>query len=311
MNTSMDLSLFTKEIILHVQSRMGEHFHISSTTVKKNNGIILTGIIIREKDSNLSPTIYLNEFFSCYQNGMDLQQIADRICDAYQSNDIGSNVDLSGFINYETAKRKIAFKLIDYEKNRELLADVPHKIFMNLAMVFYYLVTESPFFGSASVLIRNSHLAGWKVHTETLYQNAMISTPLLLPAKLQNIEEMMEKLTCGRNEEEVPFPEAELSTGQNQIPMYVLTNKKNVHGAACIFYPGLLKKVAEKLKSDLVILPSSVHEVILLTDRDHTAKEELYQMVCEINKTQVDAMEVLSDAVYFYDKVEDRLSRIC
>ncbi len=311
MNTSMDLSLFTKEIILKVQSRMGERYTVSSTTVKKNNGIELTGIIIREKDSNLSPTIYMNDFFGLYQNGMDLHQIADRICEVFKSNDIGKDVDLSGFINYETAKRKIAFKLVDYEKNRELLADVPHKIFMNLAMVYYYLVTESPFFGSASVLIRNSHVKKWKITPEILYQNAMISTPLLLPAKLLNIEEMVNKLVCSDPEEERKIIEEELSFMQGQIPMYVLTNKKNVHGAACLFYPGLLKKLAEKLNSNFVILPSSVHEVILLTDRDNTTKEELFRMVCEINRTQVDEMEVLSDAVYFYDKVSDHLSRIC
>mgnify|MGYP003298337860 CR=1 FL=1 len=145
---AMDLSLFTKEIILHVQSRMGEHFHISSTTVKKNNGIILTGIIIREKDSNLSPTIYLNEFFSCYQNGMDLQQIADRICDAYQSNDIGSNVDLSGFINYETAKRMHGVELID------ISIDKVCKYYENSYndYIFYYILVYVVELGSGLVI---------------------------------------------------------------------------------------------------------------------------------------------------------------
>ena len=311
MNTSMNLSLFTEEIILKLQKRMGEAYHVSSTKVKKNNGVELTGVIIKEKDSNLSPTIYMNDFIGFYQEGMALNQIADRICEVFRSNDIGNQVDMSEFINYETAKRKIAFKLIDFEKNRELLTDVPYKIFMNLAMVFYYVVTESPFFGSASVLIRNSHIRAWKITTEYLYQNAMISTPLLLPAKLMNIEEMVDKLAGEVDGREKSPAQEELSVRPGQIPMYVLTNKKNVHGAACLFYPGLLPKLAEKLKSNLTILPSSVHEVILLTDRDRTPKEELYQMVCEINRTQVDEMEVLSDAVYFYDKVRDHLSRIC
>ena len=93
----------------------------------------------------------------------------------------------------------------------------------------------------------------------------------------------------------------------DEFGMYVLSNSSKVFGAASILYPDVLKNFAEKLDRDLYILPSSVHEVILLPKRSETEWETLQEMVKEVNATQLEEVEILSDSVYSYTKKDDCL----
>ena len=104
---------------------------------------------------------------------------------------------------------------------------------------------------------------------------------------------------------------ADMENDEDRIPMYVLSNKQKLQGAACMFYPDILKNFAEEKNSDLYILPSSIHEVILLPAVGDLEKEGLLEMVTEINKTQVQECDVLADSVYYYNRKLQQLERLC
>lgn len=328
MNTSMSLSLFTTAITCKMQKRMGEDYRVLSSLVKKNNGIELTGVIIKEKGCNTSPTIYINDFYEEYKRGTDLEAIVEELCNIFFQNHYAGSVDLSDFSVYEKARKQIVFKVINYEKNWELLKEVPHKVFYNLAIVFYYMVSQKPFEGKASILIYHSHLKSWGISEEELYRCAMQNAPVLLPARIDNIEDVMiglleSGLSSGDEKERVTLEEVgrenmemllnqlrtDAEKAKNQIPMYVLSNRRKILGAACMLYPGILKKFADIKESNLYILPSSIHEVILLPENENVNSESLLEMVVEINRTQVEESEVLADSVYFYDRNTDKLER--
>ncbi len=313
MDTSMSLSFFTTTIMQKMQNQLGERFTVLSSTVKKNNAVELVGIVIREQGCNTSPTIYINDFYEEYKKGTAIETIVEKLYEIYERNHLVKSVDLSGFTDYEQAKKHIAFKVINYEKNWELLKEVPHKVIYNLAIVFYYTVTEEPFDGKATILIHHSHLEHWKISEEELYRNAMINAPVMLPAKVENIENVMIKLLGknSRKEQEEILEFFGETDKEDKFPMYVLSNRKRILGAACMFYPGVLKNFANKKQTNFYILPSSVHEVILLPETYSSDKRFLLEMVTEINRTQVEETEVLADAVYFYDRICDKMERIC
>ncbi len=313
MDTSMSLSFFTTTIMQKMQNQLGERFTVLSSTVKKNNAVELVGIVIREQGCNTSPTIYINDFYEEYKKGTAIEAIVEKLYEIYERNHLVKSVDLSGFTDYEQAKKHIAFKVINYEKNWELLKEVPHKVIFNLAIVFYYTVTEKPFDGKATILIHHSHLEHWKISEEELYRNAMINAPVMLPAKVENIENVMIKLLGknSRKEQEEILEFFGETDKEDKFPMYVLSNRKRILGAACMFYPGVLKNFANKKQTNFFILPSSVHEVILLPETYSSDKRFLLEMVTEINRTQVEETEVLADAVYFYDRICDKMERIC
>lgn len=92
--------------------------------------------------------------------------------------------------------------------------------------------------------------------------------------------------------------------------MYVLSNKSRVDGAACMLYPNLIQDFAEAIQSSFYIIPSSIHELLLLPTRHLEESQEIKSMIREINDTQVSAEEILSYSLYLYDKEERRILKI-
>lgn len=334
MITFMDFKLFTTSVISCLQEKVGSDIKVFSTSVKKNNGIELTGIIWEEKECNTSPAVYIDEFYEEYKKGVAMEEIVEAVYDIFQKHRFSKSVNLPHFMDYEKAKSNIAFKLVNYEKNWELLKEVPHKVFFNLAVIFYYAVQEAPFYGKASILIQNEHLENWGIDGEKLFQNAIENTPKLFPPQIENIENvMLSLLESGLKKESIKGKEEnsvlsalmgdkwvadqlmrlskELSNTAPELSMYVLSNEQKLQGAACMLYPDVLKNFAKEKESDLFILPSSIHEVILLPVSETMNKEAYLDMVMEINRTQVEECEVLADSVYYFKRDTGRIERIC
>ena len=89
--------------------------------------------------------------------------------------------------------------------------------------------------------------------------------------------------------------------------MYVLTNKQKMFGAGVIFYPGILELIESILGDHFYILPSSVHECILVPDQGQYSRIELKRMVKEVNDSQVEDEEILSYEIYYYDCKKEAL----
>ena len=320
MNTSIDFTSFTQKILEILRKKLGADYTVFSHCVRKNNGMELTGIVAKYTGRTTYPTIYIN---SLYRDGITEEEIveaADTLYEEFLASEFEKDVDLSDFVTFDKAKERLAFKLIHAEKNKELLKDVPHRLFHNLAIVFYYVVKEPPFYGKASILVRDSYKKRWGISTDELMELALKNTPALLPGVINDMEEVMREIIAEniKNDlkEESFFDEKLLEElisqmsekpEKKKIPMYVLTNKQKLYGAACMLYPGVLKNFAEKMKQDFYILPSSVHEVILVPANAGTDQQSLREIVTDINRTQVAADEVLADSVYFYSRSRDKV----
>lgn len=296
----MEFTNFTTLVQREVEKRAGENYRVKLNDVMKNNGVVLRGITLMQDDSNISPTIYLNPYYDAYENGdTTLGTVIDEVIDTYERNKINRSIDMKFFLNYETVKSRIIFKLINTEKNRELLRDVPYIPFHDLAIVFQCLVSEERF-GNASILIHNVHLQLWKVNARELYECALENTPLLQGYELADMNTVLEEMKAlgGIDAEEI-------EDMQQEVPMYVLSNKSRINGASCILYKDILKDFAMVVDKDLYVLPSSIHEVILLPSDGTQESEQLKEMVREINQSQVEKEEVLSDSVYYYRRSDD------
>ena len=296
----MEFTNFTTLVQREVEKRAGENYRVKLNDVMKNNGVVLRGITLMQDDSNISPTIYLNPYYDAYENGdTTLGTVIDEVIDTYESNKINRSIDMKFFLNYETVKSRIIFKLINTEKNRELLRDVPYIPFHDLSIVFQCLVSEERF-GNASILIHNVHLQLWKVNARELYECALENTPLLQGYELADMNTVLEEMKAlgGIDDEEI-------EDMQQEVPMYVLSNKSRINGASCILYKDILKDFAMVVDKDLYVLPSSIHEVILLPSDGTQESEQLKEMVREINQSQVEKEEVLSDSVYYYRRSDD------
>lgn len=287
----MNFEEFTNTIIEHVSNRLDD-VTVKCQPVRKNNGVELHGLLFLDK-GNISPTIYIDTFYSQYETGRPLADIMDDIIIMYQDNKSNEVVDISFFTDFEKVKTKIICSLVNYELNEELLKDIPHYRFLDLVIIFKVYI-DSFVDGIATILIRNKHLDIWNVSKETLKNLAIPNTPRILPYELSNMGTILNELLESEGED---FNELNL-----EIPMYVLSNKVHMYGAVSLLYEDILKELSNKLNSDLYILPSSIHELILIPVSSRMDEEEFSQMVKEVNATQLSKDEILSDHVYYYNR---------
>ena len=293
----MEYREFLENVRKEVESRYDSNVSVTLNHVMKNNGTELDGITIMEKDENIAPTIYINSFYDRYREGVSLKAVVSEIIRIYNQNKNSININADYFENYENVRKTIVYKLVNYQKNKKLLEDVPYKRVLDLAVVFYCLIEQRKGV-SATALIHNEHLRIWNVTEDEIYNDALKNTPVLLAGSIVPMSKILSEIAGTApvdNDEKVCE-----YTGEDIL--YVLTNSSRVNGAACILYDNLLKKFANDVHSDLYILPSSVHEVIIVPKKNAFDKSELADMVREVNEQGVSQDEILSDNVYEYNR---------
>lgn len=297
-----------KEVAEVISSKYGvERIHVG--TQKKNNGLILTGITIFG-DSNASPVVYINEFV---KDGMDVSEMADTVYELYQTHkktaDGFKNIggDLS---NYEFCKNKLGIKIVNAERNASLLNEAPHKLVEDLA-VLYQIIFEEDGVGLSTILIKNEMLIIWGIEQDQLDKDAMENSLKIQGFKLQPMSEVMREIITGEHDIDVdPLEVMQMiedieEDGEN---MFVLSNTSKINGAVAFLYDGVLEKFAEKFKSDLFVIPSSVHELLIMPANFGSNAEALREMVIEVNATQLEPEDFLSDNVYFYNLKEKKFA---
>ena len=274
----MNYTEFMNAMLCEIRGQVDAQVRTELYTVTKNNGTRRTGILFKQEDSNLAPTIYLEEFYQKYLKGQQVPDLADSICSIYQEIRVKKTCDCQNLFDFNHVKEHIVYKLIRRDANEELLKQIPYEPFLDLAVV-YYIQIDNTRFGSAAIQIRNEHLRYWRVEKEEISCLAEKNTPRIYPVQIRQI---------------VRF-------------MYVATNEQCSLGAAVMRYPDFREKVRGMIRGDFYILPSSIHEVILVPESFGLEPERMQEMVKEINQTGVAPEEVLSDSVYYFDGEEIRI----
>lgn len=295
----MSFEEFTENVLKEIRVRADGAFQIRRHDVTKNNNVKLTGIAVMKEGADIGPCLYLDELFREYESdGMKFDEIVDEVYRRilkHKDDDV-SGVDISGFLNWETVRGNVYAKLINTEQNKEQLEKIPHRIFMDLAVAYYAVVRNYAQEEVGTVLICNEHMEKWGQEEENLYQTAMVNMRADGDSDLTNIETVVRHILP-----EITFPD------ENGNDMYILTNCRKRFGAAEILDKKTLRMVADQVGDGFIVLPSSVHETIILPPKDKTEYERLAEMVREVNDTQVDAEERLSYHVYVYSRDEEAL----
>lgn len=293
----MEFNVFVENIVNLLQQKMGHEYDISVTRVTKNNDIELTGVILMKASDNISPTIYLEGLYAEYQDGTAMEELAEKVIAFYEEKMPDDGLDMDFFQDFELVKGRIFYKLVSFEKNTRLLEKIPYYRWNDLALIFYYAMEDEKI-GRASITIHHHHLEMWEQSSDALYAVARENMKKHMPELLVSMKDLLEEMAGLHLGEDMP------------LPMYVLTNQDKVYGAAAMLYSEQMKELAEKWQSDLLILPSSIHEVLLLPDDGQNEYAFYRQMVEEVNTTQVEPEEVLSYSLYRYCREKAEIEEI-
>lgn len=300
----MNYETFCTQVQLRVQEMKGEDVCVCIQKTLKNNGQEFMSLMIKDGKLDVIPTLYLESFYRQYECGTCFEDVLEKILAVYEEYQWQGNLDFSFFFDFEQAKGRIVYKLINQKQNEKLLSKIPWFPVLDLAMVFYCLLPEEMEV-KATIPIDHGHLQMWNVEPEVLYEAAYENTPKLLPFNIEPIRNVLERLV---EEAEGRVSENLLEEVEDNIynlqeengGMYVLGNKNRIFGAACILYPEVLRNFAKEKGKNLFILPSSIHEVLLVPDDGGFSIPEFKRLVREVNRTHVEWEERLSDSVYYY-----------
>ncbi len=288
---------FVAQVCRGIEERAQEGVRVDVNRILKNNLDPVDGLTILHDGENVAQAIWLGPLYRRHEYGVPADRIAEEIWEYHEQSSRPGRCDLSFYTDFAQVRDRIVCKLIHRGMNEALLGEVPHREFLDLAVVYYYKV-EDPRFGNASILVKKDHLKLWQTDAGTLDAFAVKNTPRLLPCVFTDIVEMMEQMGEG---------DTELCLSQ-EIPMFVLTNQEKTFGAATLLFPEVLEQVESRLHGDFFILPSSIHECIVIPALEGIKPSSLHEMVQEINQEHVVREEQLGSSVYVYRHRDRKVS---
>ncbi|MBR5508995.1 MAG: hypothetical protein IKV59_02970 [Lachnospiraceae bacterium] len=273
-------------------------------TNTKNNGVKMESLVIMREGQNAAPTIYTDIWWEVYNEGESFETIVIKVLEWERKAILSRRLDLDFFLDFHKVKENLRFKIINTEKNIEILNDIPHKDFLDLSKA-YYVEIRNEEIGTGTVLITNKHMQMWGTNLEDIDKYATDNTEQRNPYCIFPMEKIAEGLMkeIAGTEEDIP---------DFRIPpmeMYVLTNQQRFLGASVLLCKNVLKDFVKEKEDDLYILPSSTHELIVIPARVvwYTGINHLKEIVKEVNSTQVEPEEFLSNNVYRYDRETDKI----
>lgn len=296
----MNYESFKQYVADHIRDFLPQDYNVHEINImeqRKNNNVIWDALSIKG-DRNIVPAIYLESYYQAHTDGVSMDAILQKIADVYmESMEQVGNFTADEF-QYEKIKNGIFVVVQNAEMNRELLEEVPHEIRDDLALL-YRVNVELSNGEKGSVLIHNTHLRSWGIDEKTLKEVAWNNMHDNYPPEFSTMSNVLRSVGYD-----------EMSEATELVEMYVLSNKDKHYGAAYMFDTEVMNRIAEGIGGDIVVIPSSIHESILLKKQEDTDFDILREMVKEANRTQLHPTEILSDEVYQYSRDTQTLSRV-
>ena len=267
------------------------------TDVILNNGTTHIALILYKNGEKLHPQIYLERFFEDYNRGKTMKEILQDVMTTYE--EALKNINphsLSGIEDWEQVKGRLAFRLLSKERNKETLENYVYKDFLDLAAIVTFCA-EIDEQGVKAIRVTHDLAERWNVSEEEILQAAEENTEALFPVRMEPILDTLCRVADISRDD---LPE-EVLAEEDSPQIMVLTNYLGVNGATVLLYDSFLQQVYEKLRGKFIILPSSIHEVIVMPLAYAPPITDSQKMVEQINRSAVKEEEILSDSVYLYD----------
>ncbi|MCR5453183.1 MAG: DUF5688 family protein [Lachnospiraceae bacterium] len=254
------------EIMENVKGRLGNGYEVKPIVVNKNNGVKLDALDVKERSSNISQVVYID-------NNTNIDRIMEALNTAKPS------FDMEFFTDYSKVKEKLGVSL----SSNPQPGVVKEIAFADIYMTAYVNVKDNPTDGI--VRIKDEHLKFWGIDSKQLFEDALENAKQTEKISIVGLFEMVTGLT---GNDYIPEDDNPLSD------LKIYTNESRTYGASVILYCDLPR--------ECYVIPSSIHEVIVLSAEGLSEEDciELTNMVRYVNATEVDAVDVLSNHAYHY-----------
>lgn len=281
-----DYDTFRTHLLDTLSQELGNGATVRIKDISGSGTAHLEACSINIPGKKLTPVFYPSYFYEKYMSGTSFSEIIENIKDSirYSSDD---GIDYNDVADYSVARGHIIPKLVNMKKNADWIENVAHKSFLDLVVIFIYVIRAE---GDelVSFTVSWEQLNDWNQTIDSLYYDSVKNAPALFPLSIQSIDDVLG-----------------LSGNVGDKTFYVMTNNRRHYGAACMLYDHALSDFADRLGENFHIIPSSVHEVLIVPDSLGIPADELRDMLCDVNQSIVRDDEILSDRIYYYDRKSD------
>lgn len=306
-----DTRMFADQIAAGIAQYLPDDGQVECKVVEttKNNNVSRVGLSFCREGTNISPVIYVEPYREAAADGRPMseimKEIAETISGSMERTPLLTAMD---FGNYEAVKEYLSVTLVNREDNRQMLSQMPNRQIEDLALILEMKFPMQA--GMGSVKVDHALAERWGVDPDTLFSQAEKNAMEKEPPCLQRLEETMLSMALDSgapvNLLKADYPAPEEMPSQ----LYVLSNASKEKGAAVLSYPGVMEKTDRLFPEGFYILPSSVHELLIVPKSPEMEPKELGEMVGAINQSEVAKEDQLSDRVYTYDREAGKVRQV-
>lgn len=294
----MEYEKFKEQFVEDLKERLetgGEKFSVDLNAVQKMNQNY-EAVTVKPEDAIIGVNLNMNEIYERYDRGMSYDTLVREVAEkADRALHDRPDFNLEALQDYDQMKEKLSMEVVSAERNADLLEKVPHKDMEDMAVV-YRFVLDSDSDGRGSILVTNQLMDNYGITAEQLHADALQYAPVMRPAVIQTMAETLLEMMGPEAKDMIPVLPDD--------PLFVATVPDKIQGAGVLAYQDFMEQAAERVGGDFFILPSSIHEILLVRDDGTFDINHLEDMVKQVNETEVAPEDLLTDSVYHYDSKE-------
>lgn len=294
----MEYEKFKEQFVEDLKERLeagGEKFSVDLNAVQKMNQNY-EAVTVKPEDAIIGVNLNMTEIYERYDRGMSYDSLVSEVAEkADRALHDRPDFNLDALQDYDQMKEKLSMEVVSAERNADLLEKVPHKNMEDMAVVYRFVLdTDSE--GRGSILVTNQLMDNYGITAEQLHADALQYAPVMRPAVIQTMAETLLEMMGPEAKDMIPVLPDD--------PLFVATVPDKIQGAGVLAYQDFMEQAAERVGGDFFILPSSIHEILLVRDDGTFDINHLEDMVKQVNETEVAPEDLLTDSVYHYDSKE-------
>lgn len=300
----LEEKMFAEGVAREIKSCLAPEFSDVECTVveqRKNNNVVLTGVCFHRPGQQADPIVYVEPFYDEVKNGRPKEEAMKEMAKlAEKGMEIKEIPEADKVLAYGKAKEYLCVRIVNTKANRKRLTQMPHQELEDLSLTLALCFPLDGRREDGSVEVTDELMGIWGMEEETLFQQAWRNMEKRQPPVLQDMGAMFGNLLAGG---------ADFSH-KTEGQMFVLTNQGMRYGASALACPGVMEKISRLFPEGFYILPSSIHEVLIVPKDGELVPKELGNLVREVNQIEVSSDEVLSDRVYEFDREKGKIRQI-
>lgn len=189
---------------------------------------------------------------------------------------------------YDSIKDLLEVNAISEKYNRDVLAGTKYRVLGDIAIV-YFINADNRDLGEVmkAIPVLNA------ISIKQIENDALLNSMTRNPAVIKSMDSEIESIIG------ISIPKDEATS-----MMYIASVPSKKFGACVLAYPGFFEQAAATVGGSYYVIPSSVHELILVKDSGNLSDDDINKFKRDIklvNKTILARDEILSDNLYHYD----------